>query len=76
MGKIVCNLYYHLTLPERIKIAQFKVMAICANVERFFPCVEFVVTTQHETSCDPEITTKEDADHRRKLIWFLQAKRS
>jgi len=38
--------------------------------------VEFVVAPQHETSCDPEITTKEDADHRRKLIWFLQAKRS
>jgi len=28
-----------------------------------FPCVEFVFFPQHETSCDPETTTKEDADH-------------
>ena len=31
------------------------------------PCVEFVFAPQHETSCDPETTTKEDFDYRRKI---------
>jgi len=29
----------------------------------FGQSVEFVFSPQHETSCDPETTTKEDADH-------------
>jgi len=29
---------------------------------------EFVLAPQHETSCDSEITTKEDFDHRRKQL--------
>ena len=31
-------------------------------------CVEFVLAPQHETSCDSEITTKEDFDYWRKII--------
>jgi len=30
--------------------------------------VEFVFAPPHERSCDPETTTKEDADHQRKII--------
>ena len=30
--------------------------------------VEFVLAPQHETSCDSEITTKEDFDYWRKII--------
>jgi len=30
--------------------------------------VEFVFAPQHETSCDSEITTKEDFDYWRKII--------
>jgi len=39
MGKIICNLQYHLMLQRTDKIAQvyFSVMALYANVERFFP---------------------------------------
>jgi len=38
MGKIFCNLQYHQTLQELIKIAQFyfKVTALYANIEHFF----------------------------------------
>jgi len=38
MGKIFCNLQYHKMLQELIKIAQFyfNVMALYANMERFF----------------------------------------
>jgi len=31
-------------------------------------CVEFVLAPQHETSCDSEITKKEDFDYWRKII--------
>jgi len=31
-------------------------------------CVEFVLAPQHETSCDPETTTKKDFDYWRKII--------
>jgi len=30
-------------------------------------CVEFVFAPQHETSCDPGATTKEDFDYWRKI---------
>jgi len=30
-------------------------------------CVEFVFAPQHETSCDPETTTKEDFGYWRKI---------
>jgi len=30
-------------------------------------CVEFVLAPQHETSCDPEITAKEDFDYLKKV---------
>jgi len=30
--------------------------------------VEFVLAPQHETSCDPETTTKEDFDYWRKIF--------
>jgi len=38
MGKIFCNLQYHSTFQELIKIAQsyFNVMALYANMEQFF----------------------------------------
>ena len=31
------------------------------------PSVEFVLAPQHETSCDPETTTKEDFNYWRKI---------
>jgi len=33
-----------------------------------FTFVEFVLAPQHETSCDPETTTKEDFDYWRKVF--------
>ena len=36
-------------------------MRCCRQNRQAF--VEFVFSPQHETSCDPETTTKEDADH-------------
>jgi len=77
-GPNFCNQYKSLKLIALNLLLKPFTQLMDARKSRFAPntpdplcakgtSVEFVLDPQHETSCDPETTTKEDFDYLRKI---------